>query len=122
MNFRDYTFDIFPRTLAYNFSHLTSVNLCNPVTLTFSVTAACQSLCKTCQIGKLYRENPERVKADLSLDEIEKIFKSIGHVYFFNVSGGEPFLRTDLPKIIKLAIIHLSPKVINRFASNLYTM
>ena len=113
MNFRDYTFDIFPRTLAYNFSRLTSVNLCNPVTLTFSVTAACQSLCKTCQIGKLYRENPERVKDDLSLDEIEKIFKSIGHVYFFNVSGGEPFLRTDLPEIIRLAILHLSPKIVH---------
>jgi len=113
MNLRDYALDIFPKTLGYNFSRLTSVNLSNPITLTFSVTAACQSLCKTCQIGKLYRENPERAKDDLSLDEIEKIFKSIGHVYFFNVSGGEPFLRTDLPEIIELAIIHLSPKIVH---------
>lgn len=113
MNFRDYAFDIFPKTIGYNFSRLTSVNLCNPITLTFSVTAACQSLCKTCQIGKLYRENPERAKDDLRLDEIEKIFRSIGHVYFFNVSGGEPFLRADLPEIIQLAIAHLSPRIVH---------
>ncbi|MEA3231753.1 MAG: radical SAM protein [Thermodesulfobacteriota bacterium] len=113
MNFRDYAFDIFPKTIGYNFSRFTSVNPSNPITLTFSVTAACQSLCKTCQIGKMYRENPERTKDDLSLDEIEKIFQSIGHVYFFNVSGGEPFLRSDLPEIIQLALIHLSPRMVH---------
>lgn len=113
MNFRDYSFDIFPKTVAYNFSRLTSVNLCNPVTLTFSVTAACQSLCKTCQIGKLFREDPKRVKNDLSLAEIEKIFKTIGHVYFFNVSGGEPFLRDELPEIIEQAITYLSPRIVH---------
>ena len=113
MNFRDYAFDIFPKTIGYNFSRFTSVNPSNPITLTFSVTAACQSLCKTCQIGKMYRENPERAKDDLSLDEIEKIFQSIGHVYFFNVSGGEPFLRSDLPEIIQLALIHLSPRMVH---------
>jgi MoaA/NifB/PqqE/SkfB family radical SAM enzyme len=113
MNFRDFAFDIFPKTLGYNLSRLTSVSLINPITLTFSVTAACQSLCKTCQIGKLYRENPDRAKDDLSLEEIEKIFKSIGHIYFFNVSGGEPFLRTDLPEIIQLAITHLSPRIVH---------
>jgi len=113
MNAKDYAFTIFPKTLGYNLSRLTSVNLCNPITLTFSVTAACQSLCKTCQIGQQYRDDPNRVKNDLSLIEIEKIFKTIGHIYFFNVSGGEPFLRTDLPEIIKLAITHLSPKIIH---------
>jgi len=113
MNFRDYAFDILPKTIGYNLSRLTSVNLSNPITLTFSVTAACQSLCKTCQIGKLYRKNPERAKDDLRLDEIERIFQSIGHVYFFNVSGGEPFLRADLPEIIELAITHLSPRMVH---------
>ena len=68
MNFRDYAFDIFPKTIGYNFSRLTSAKVSNPITLTFSVTAACQSLCKTCQIGKLYRENPERVIVDLRRD------------------------------------------------------
>ena len=34
-------------------------------------------------------------------------------MYFFNVSGGEPFLREDLPEIIELAIIHLSPRMVH---------
>src|SRR3989338_9591083 len=41
------------------------------------------------------------------------MFKSIGEVYFFNVSGGEPYLRTDLPKIIELACKYLKPRVIH---------
>jgi MoaA/NifB/PqqE/SkfB family radical SAM enzyme len=113
MNFRDYIFDIFPKTIRYNLNRFTFDNVINPITLTFSVTAACQSLCKTCQIGKLYRENPGRASQDLCLDEIENIFQSIGHVYFFNVSGGEPFLRNDLPEIVEIALIHLTPKIVH---------
>jgi len=113
MNAHDYLFNIFPKTVGYNLSRVTPVKPGNPITLTFSVTSACQSLCKTCQIGKMYREDPKRVKDDLRLDEIEKIYRSIGHVYFFNVSGGEPFLRKDLPEIIRLALIHLSPKIVH---------
>jgi Predicted Fe-S oxidoreductases len=58
-------------------------------------------------------EHPERAKNDLSLDEIEKIFKSMKPVYFFNLSGGEPFLRKDLPDIVALACKYLRPRVIH---------
>jgi MoaA/NifB/PqqE/SkfB family radical SAM enzyme len=47
------------------------------------------------------------------LAEIEKIFRSLGTVYFFNVSGGEPFLRSDLPQIADLAMEHLKPAIIH---------
>jgi MoaA/NifB/PqqE/SkfB family radical SAM enzyme len=85
----------------------------SPITLTYSITAACQSKCKTCNIGSRYQNNPKLRERDLSLDEIERIFHSIGHVFFFNVSGGEPYLRDDLPEIIGLALSHLKPKVIH---------
>lgn len=49
----------------------------------------------------------------MNLDEIEKIFRSMGKIYFFNLSGGEPFLRKDLPQIVELAIEHLQPKIIH---------
>lgn len=62
MHFKDYAFAIFPKTLGYNSSRLTSVNLCNPITLKFSITAACLSLRKTCQIEKQYKDCPHRVK------------------------------------------------------------
>lgn len=85
----------------------------NPMTLTYSVTAACQSRCKTCQIGAMFCQDPTRPQKDLNLDEIEKIFKSMEPVYFFNMSGGEPFMRDDLPEIVALACKYLKPKVVH---------
>ena len=85
----------------------------NPITLTFSVTAACQSKCKTCNIGLKYQQDPKRKEKDLRLDEIEKVFKGLGPIYFFNISGGEPFLRKDLPEIIRLACKYLKPRIIH---------
>lgn len=84
-----------------------------PMTLTYSVTAACQSRCKTCQIGEMFCQDPARAEQDLSLEEIEKIFKTMKPVYFFNISGGEPFLRKDLPEIVALACQYLKPRVIH---------
>ena len=85
----------------------------NPMTLTYSVTAACQSRCKTCQIGAMFCQNPSRAQKDLKLDEIEKIFRTMKPVYFFNISGGEPFLRDDLPEIVALACKYLKPRIIH---------
>lgn len=84
-----------------------------PMTLTYSVTAACQSRCKTCQIGAMFCQDPTRLEKDLNLEEIEKIFQSMNPVYFFNMSGGEPFMRNDLPEIVELACRYLKPQVIH---------
>lgn len=81
--------------------------------LTFSVTNLCQSKCKTCSIWQLYRQHPDKLCSELTLEEIERIFRSIGHVYVFNVSGGEPFLRKDFVEIVELACHHLSPGIIH---------
>lgn len=85
----------------------------NPMTVTYSVTAACQSKCKTCQIGAMFCQDPSRAKNDLKLEEIEKIFKTMKPVYFFNLSGGEPFMRDDLPEIVELACKYLKPRVVH---------
>lgn len=113
MNAKEYLVYILPKTLGYMASRYRLLKPGNPITLTYSVTAACQSKCKTCNIGLKYQEDPKRKERDLKLDEIEKIFKSLGHIYFFNLSGGEPFLRKDLPEIIRLACQHLKPKIIH---------
>ncbi len=114
MNFRDYFFEIFPKTINYRLARKTLINACHPLTLTFSVTGMCQSNCKTCYIGREFRKNPEKIKElDLRINEIEKFFKSIGHVYFLNISGGEPYLRDDLPDIIALAMKYLKPKIVH---------
>ncbi len=111
MNPFDYVTILFPRTVKYRFCRK-KYRYSEPTVLTFSITAACQSKCKTCQIGNLWHADPSRSKEDLSIEEIEKFFRSVGTVYYFNVSGGEPFLRKDFPQIIELACKYLKPKVI----------
>ncbi len=85
----------------------------HPITLTFSVTSRCQSRCLTCHIGECQQRGQFREHPDLSLVEIEKIFKSLGRIFFFNISGGEPFLRSDLPGIVELAVQYLKPAVVH---------
>lgn len=109
----DYLLRILPRVPYYAATRRGRVKPINPLTFTFSVTAACQSRCKTCNIGKIYSADPGITKHNLRLEEIETIFTSLGPVYFFNVSGGEPFLRPDLAEIIRLACIHLKPRLIH---------
>jgi MoaA/NifB/PqqE/SkfB family radical SAM enzyme len=109
----DYLFRVAPRALYYGATRRGWVPPINPLTLTFSVTAACQSRCKTCNIGSVYLASPSLAKQNLSLEEIETIFERLGPIYFFNVSGGEPFMRPDLAAIIRLACLHLKPRLIH---------
>ena len=102
-----------PRSVRYKAAHTGANVHCSPITLTHSVTFACQSKCKTCNIGHRWLENPKISDNDLSLEEIEKIYKSIGTIYFFNISGGEPFLRKDLPSIVELAMKYLKPGIVH---------
>ncbi len=113
MNKSDLIFKLSPQLTSFRMNRWFGYKNFHPMTLTFSVTAACQSKCKTCQIGALYCQDPSRAKKDLTLIEIEKIFKSMKPVYFFNLSGGEPFLRKDLPEIVELACKYLKPRVIH---------
>lgn len=110
---QDFFVRLLPSIINYKVNRYTGLSKIDPFTLTYSVTAACQSRCKTCNIGLKYHEDPERKKKDLSLEEIEKIFKTMKPLYFFNVSGGEPFLRDDLPDIVSLACNYLKPGIVH---------
>ena len=113
MNKKDFVTKLSPRLAAYKLNRWFGIGKTSPMTLTYSVTTACQSRCKTCNIGCVYMENPERIKLDMTLNEIEKIFATMKPVYFFNISGGEPFLRNDLPQIVELACKYLKPRIIH---------
>lgn len=113
MNFHDFLVVLLPKTINFKLARIGLIRPTSPITLTFSVTAACQSKCKTCNIGARYLSNPQVAREDVTLDEIEKIFRSLGHVYFLNISGGEPFIRSDLPEIIKLACKYLTPAIVH---------
>ena len=113
MNLKDYMFYMLPRILRYKRAYARQARPIGPMVLTYSVTNLCQSRCQSCNIWDIYKQRPGLWKNELRLDEIERVFKSIGSIYFLNISGGEPFLRKDLPEIIELALVYLRPRIIH---------
>ena len=76
-----------------------------PYKFNFAITSACNALCKTCNIGRAFRQNPQIIKDDLRIDEIDKIFQSLPNsIVWLSLSGGEPFLRKDLVAICQIAV------------------
>ncbi|MFC1813514.1 radical SAM/SPASM domain-containing protein [Thermodesulfobacteriota bacterium] len=108
-----YLKELLPKIIRYRLAQYGLAGPGTPINLTYSVTNICQSRCKTCNIWALYTKHPKKREEELTLNEIEKIFRSMGHVYIFNVSGGEPFLRDDITRIVMLAARHLTPGIIH---------
>ncbi|UCG30887.1 MAG: radical SAM protein [candidate division WOR-3 bacterium] len=108
------TLSIIPMIIRCRLARNDKASACPPVAITFSVTGMCQSECKTCHIGREFRKNAKEIKAkSLSLGEIEKTFQNLGRVYYLNISGGEPYLRRDLPEIVELAMQYLKPRIVH---------
>lgn len=66
-----------------------------PANLIFFVTSTCNLLCTHC----FYWEELNKKKNELSLDEIERISRSLPNLLSVSLTGGEPYLRPDLPDI-----------------------
>ena len=72
-----------------------------PIQLTFFVTRKCNARCPFCFY--LAGAEPPAVHApELSLPEIERIAGGLGSLLWLAFSGGEPFLRRDLPEISRV--------------------
>lgn len=67
----------------------------NPYKLTFAVTLHCNSRCRHCNIWQLQPKN------ELTLEEIRKFSEANPNFVIVELTGGEPFLRSDLPEIAK---------------------
>lgn len=74
-----------------------------PRLLTYTVTFRCNARCIMCDSWKLQGHN------DLQIDQIESIFKQLPRMDGVRLTGGEPFVRTDLLEITNLAIRYLKP-------------
>jgi len=72
----------------------------SPIYLIFFVTEICNARCKHC-FGNFSNEK-EKAKEELSLEEINKISKNMDNLLYLLPTGGEPFLREDLPDIINV--------------------
>lgn len=72
-----------------------------PIHLTFFVTRNCNARCPYC----FYPQDAEMAQpddAELSLEEIGKVSRSLGSLLWLAFSGGEIFLRKDLVEISRL--------------------
>jgi MoaA/NifB/PqqE/SkfB family radical SAM enzyme len=75
--------------------------------LTLSLSYKCNSRCKTCNIYK-------KKAQELSLSEWTEIFKNYGKdLFWVTISGGEPFLRNDLPELVCSLYDNCRPAIIN---------
>lgn len=72
-----------------------------PIQLTFFVTARCNLRCPFCFYLKRI-ENPEPGARELSLEEIDKVSRSLGRLLWVAFSGGEIFLRDDFVEISRV--------------------
>jgi MoaA/NifB/PqqE/SkfB family radical SAM enzyme len=86
-----------------------------PLNLTVSVTYRCNSRCLTCNV---YDKKAEEFTAE----EFDRTFASMGRApYWYTMSGGEPFLRSDLTEICTSAYRHGRPGIINIPTNGLLT-
>jgi MoaA/NifB/PqqE/SkfB family radical SAM enzyme len=77
--------------------YILTPNSTTPLYFIHSVTQKCTARCLHCFIKDEYLK-----KNDLSLEEIEKVSKSMDNFLFLMLTGGEPFLRDDLPEIARV--------------------
>lgn len=71
----------------------------DPIYVIFFVTSFCNARCKMC--FNWSRIESASKNDELSLVEIRKIFNHLSHIQQLTLSGGEPFLRNDLPEILE---------------------
>ena len=91
------------------------VGKCLPANLTISLLYQCNSRCRTCNVYKKKATN-------LTPDEYKKIFTGLGTTpYWVTLSGGEPFLRTDIADVCKLLFDICRPHVLNIATNGILT-
>ncbi|MCD6500402.1 radical SAM protein [bacterium] len=72
-----------------------------PIKLTLALTFMCNSKCKTCNIWKIYKKSPEKVREELTTKDWKKLFDEIGNnLGWIEFTGGEPFLRKDIDEVV----------------------
>jgi MoaA/NifB/PqqE/SkfB family radical SAM enzyme len=87
--------------------------LSSPFKLSYAVTYRCNLKCKMCNIW-----NKEHVQNELTPDDIGRFFSKPHKIYWLGITGGEPFLRSDLPEIVDAALAPSPSLSALHFATN----
>ena len=83
-----------------------------PYKLLLGLTYWCNSRCLTCRIWE------RRPKGELWTDEIRELFRRNSYLSWVNLTGGEIFLRRDLPEVLNAVLTECPDLVLLNFATN----
>lgn len=78
-----------------------------PRMLTYTTTFTCNARCIMCDSWK---KSPQD---ELSLQEIERIARQLPRLDVVRLTGGEPFVRRDLPQIAQIFVEHVQPRMLH---------
>lgn len=93
------------------FRHAESIFLKRrPIHLTFFVTRRCNSKCPFCFYLRGAGDSSSETE-ELTLDEIRRISASFGSLLWLAFSGGEIYLRDDLPEIAEVFYTRNKPSI-----------
>ena len=84
-------------------------------TVVFFVTSVCNEKCRHC----FYWEELNQ-KGDLTLSQIERISVTMPSITDLWLSGGEPFMRKDLPEILEMFYRHNEVRWVNLPTNGLF--
>lgn len=79
------------------------MSISTPTDISIIVTYRCPMQCKMCNIWKYPTDKDEEIKPE--------VLKKLPKVKFINITGGEPFVREDLDRIVEIAFTK-SPRVV----------
>lgn len=80
----------------------------DPLQFTFFVTSRCNARCPFC----FYWQDRHTKRDELTLEEIDKVSRSMGGLLWLLFSGGEIYVRQDLPQIVSTFYRHNHPVII----------
>lgn len=89
-----------------------------PLALIYFVTHACNAKCAHCFFGQSLNTPRDN---ELTVDEVEKIARSIGSMLYLRLSGGEPFIREELFELVQAFAVHCQPIYIGVPTNGFYT-
>lgn len=99
-----------------------SVRLINkhgaPLHLVFFVTNRCDFSCEHCFVIAAGELN-DRSRRLLTLDEIERVARSLPDLLALSLTGGEPFLRDDYADIVRLFVRHTRLKTLSTISNGI---
>jgi MoaA/NifB/PqqE/SkfB family radical SAM enzyme len=70
------------------------------VNMVLLITSKCTLKCKLCTTYAPYNPHPNNYSIDIVIKGVDKFFSVIDKVGVVNITGGEPLLHPELPKII----------------------